>query len=222
MDANFFLYFNFAVILFIITLTDMLYKTVDDRFIIAGTGFTLICQFYLGQIIFSLMGAIAGFLVSLCVFLFGNNYFSISNKVPTEENYSDSSVAGLIFPFVPSLTVSVVVHALLPGGLSDFLLNIVFFIKSHHLVSLIVVIMAVVSLYWAMRHKTIYINHVYSGEENKDATAFGDGDITASIFLGSVLGWQDFAAVFWFAMVIHLVIGIIILLKKQKGKFTWT
>jgi hypothetical protein len=219
----FFFYSVFASVLLIITCTDIFEETIDDRAILLGILSTLLFQIYFGQAIFSLLGGAFAFLITFSVYIFGNHYFSISN-VQTEEgetNPEDSQTC-IRFALVPSLSVAVIVHALLPEGLASFLYGVLLYIQSHALVLIIVVAFAIVLLIWAMHRRTFFSPLIPedSKEEDGTITAFGDGDITTSVFLGTVLGMENFVAVFWLGMVVHSIIGITLRIK-QRGCLKW-
>jgi hypothetical protein len=218
----FFLYSGFGSVLLTVTCTDFLEETIDDRAILWGIIYVLIFQSYVGQAIFALMGGAFAFLISFAIFIFGNRYFTLSNVQTEEEMNLTDSQTSLRFALVPSLSVAVIIHALLPEGLANFLYGVLVYIQNHVLVLISVVVFATLLLIWAMQHRTITspaTMGAYSEEDNT-MTAFGDGDITTSVFLGVVLGMENFIAVFWLGMVVHSLIGVTLRIK-QRGSVTW-
>lgn len=217
----FFLYSGFGSVLLIITCTDFLEETIDDRAILWGIIYVLIFQIYVGQAIFALMGGTFAFLISFAIFIFGNRYFTLSNVQAEEETNLVESQTCLRFALVPSLSVAMIIHALLPEGLAIFLYGILVYIQNHVLVLISVVVFAALLLIWAMQHRTITSSATLeASSEDNTITAFGDGDITTSVFLGVVLGMENFIAVFWLGMVVHSLIGVTLRIK-QRGYVKW-
>jgi hypothetical protein len=221
-NVAFFLYSGFASVLLIITYTDFLEETISNIAIGLGLLYALSCQFLIGQLAFALIGGIVGFLISFSIYSFGNHYFTITN-VPIEEETNKEVPICIRFAFVPALSIAVLVHALLPKGLGNFLYDIVLFVKSNNLVLIPIVIITMLLLFWIMKQKTFYLAPEAIAEdpsEEESLNVYGSGDVTASIFIGIVLGWQDFIAVFWLATVVFSIVGII-LHRKQKGDLKW-
>lgn len=211
-SPEFFLYSGFASILLIITYTDFIQETIYDCTIIFGVLYTLLFQFYLGDIQFALLGSIAAFLITFTKYLVGNYFFSPSCIDIEAKDDDVKHYSCMRFAFVPSLTIATIINALLPDGLAVLFIDIIIYIQSNNLIRLAVVILSVILIIWTMNSRK-YLSSgfiVFSGsDENSDnLTAFGDGDIATSIFLGTVLGWQNFIAVFWLGIAISGIVGV--------------
>lgn len=210
-SPEFFLYSGFASILLIITFTDFIQETIYDCTIIFGVLYTLLFQFYLGNIQFALLGGLVAFLITFTKYLAGNYFFSPSFTEIVEDG-DVKHYSCMRFAFVPSLAIATVINALLPDGLANLFIDIIVFIQSNDLIRISVIILSIVLIRRAMKSRKYLafgiIRFSESDENIDNFTAFGDGDIVTSIFLGTVLGWQSFIAVFWLGMVVSCVIGI--------------
>lgn len=207
------LYSGFAVFLIKLIYDDYSKKIVDDKIIFAGTVYIFFIQILLDKFIFSVTGIITAAIVSFLFYYFGNHYFSLI-PVDTEDKLQHKNIA-IVPPFMPSLAIAVLIHSSIPQGLAQLLLHFAEFIDKNAILSLLVIIFSLIGLFFIHKNRDVYF--LESEIENKNMVAFGDGDITAAIFLGAMFGYADFLAIFWMGKVIHSMIGFALLLK-QKAK----
>lgn len=209
-SGQFFLYAGFSFFLLILTFTDLLDSIIDDRVIILGIIYTLVIQTYLGNITFAALGALIGAIFMGALFIAGKYFFTGANDIDVTEVVQAQSPLAISFPLAPSITLAVIINALIPDGLYRFLLEVIYYIQTNNYAFMLVLSVVMIVLMFVWRN-----NKEYHHESTDDTPALGDGDITLAVFLGTVLGWQSLIAVLWLGMVIHSVFGVAISAKRS-------
>lgn len=207
---NDFLVFSiFTVCLVILIITDLIAEIVDDQMVLAGLLLLFPLLVYMEKTMDAILGACMGFLVSGVVYFVANTHFTMSREPGRKAGDDEPSFAQFKLAFVPSLAAAVAFHALLPEGLPATLVKLFVFLQGYDFA---IAVFSGVSLVWlwTKRRVTQSSYEALRGDSESSEQAFGGGDITISILIGMVLGWQAIIAVFWLGLILHVLFGLVV------------
>lgn len=196
---EYFLITTFYCAFVILMFSDAIEMIVDDRFVIIGWLLVTILQFISGTLLFSLLGSLAGLLVSGVFFLLGKQ---VATPVPSDVKQSLYTVA---LPFIPSLFIAVTIHFVIPNGLLPVFYTLMSIFRENIFLQFTLGITWLCLVLWRLEHNR-HQARTEEDEKSESMPGFGDGDITGSIFLGAMLGWQGLLLVFGTALVIHILL----------------
>lgn len=202
-------YLFFAVTLFVSAITDAMESWVDTWVIILGILLVAICKWLSGDLVPALVGAGVGAIVVTGWYLIGNKSMSC-RKIDAATSSADEENAflALKLPFVPSLTLAVIVHALSDKGLANFFLELLYYMSSEMSYMGYMVLIGVIILLLVYRQRQS--GHMIVKEENCDEfeVALGSGDIIVAVLIGVAIGWENLLAVLFLGCVIFVYHGV--------------
>lgn len=205
-NIDFVVFSVFAVFIVILLISDLLAEIVDDRIVLAGVLLLFPFLVYMGKTTDAILGAIVGFLVSGAVYFIANVHFNRGHEHGRKADVGEAGFGQFKLAFVPALAAAVALHALLPEGLPAALIKLFVFLQDFNFA---IAALSGVSLVWLWKkRKTTQSSETFSSDSESSDQAFGGGDITISVLIGMVVGWQAIIAIFWMGLIIHVLFGL--------------